>query len=57
MRDEPARYWKDGEGWSAEDLVWTETDTRLVEASLRSGPPRPTSHAEIKSRIAARPGP
>ncbi|MDA7944157.1 MAG: hypothetical protein MPJ06_09210 [Nitrosopumilus sp.] len=53
MGDTPVRDWKDGEGWSVEDLVWTETDTKLVEASLRSGPPRPTSYAEIKSRIGA----
>ena len=45
------RDWKDGEGWSEQDLVWTDRDTRLVRAAMRGQTFRVSSYEEIRRRV------
>lgn len=40
--------WKEGEGWSKEDLVWSEKDTAIMEKALaEDNKTFPTSYESI----------
>lgn len=52
----PVRYWRDGKGWTDQELVWTDEDTRRCEeakeANRRLGGLRyATSYEEIKAMM------
>ncbi|MDA7944162.1 MAG: hypothetical protein MPJ06_09235 [Nitrosopumilus sp.] len=53
MGRRPVRDWKDGEGWTEEQLRFTHRDVEEMVRSLDSGPRIPMTSKEIAGRVGA----
>lgn len=50
MEAERHKGWDDGVGWTAEELVWTDADTEMMNAfRARNEKTRPVTYDEIKA--------